>query len=329
MSYPQAGNKAEKPVVIKPIANPWPDLAGIDLQSTTDTLHLWCQIVGKVRLAKTPWINQSWHVPLYVSAQGLSTGLIPDGARSFEMEFNFIAEVLALRSTEGREAQVPLRAQSVADFYGRVMQALNSLDVSATIATMPCELPEPVPFTSDDSLRVFDLEVARAYWRALVQVERVFQIFRTRFVGKCSPVHLFWGSFDLAVTRFSGRSAPRHPGGFPHLPDAVVRDAYCQEQSGVGFWPGSGDVTAPSFYAEAYPSLPTFGEARVAPSAARFDLALQEFILPYDAVRTSDDPDRDLLAFMQATYEAVAIPGKWDRAMLEGPQGEMGYPPPN
>ena len=238
-----------------------------------------------------------------------------------------MAEALALRATDGREARVPLCPQSVADLYGRVMQALEALGVSASIATMPCELPEPVPFTSDDAMRVFDPEVARTYWRALVQVERVFQLFRTRFVGKCSPVHLFWGSFDLVVTRFSGRAAPRHPGGFPHIPDAVVRDAYSQEQCGIGFWPGSGDVTAPSFYAEAYPTLPSLGEARIAPSAARFDPALQEFILPYDAVRTSDDPDRDLLAFLQTTYEAAAIPGNWHRSILEGPQGQIGHPP--
>lgn len=313
--------------MIESITSAWPDLGGADLQATADTLHLWCQIVGKVRLAKTPWVNQSWHVPLYVSARGLSTGLVPDGVRSFEMEFDFIGEELALRTTDGREARVPLRPQSVSNFYDQVMQALDDLDISAIIAVMPCELREPVAFTSDNAVRAFAPEVARTYWRALVQIERVFQIFRTRFVGKCSPIHLFWGSFDLAVTRFSGRAAPRHSGGFPHIPDAVVRDAYSQEQSGVGFWPGSGDVKTPSFYAEAYPTLSTFGESQVAPDKARFDPALQEFILPYDAVRTSDDPDRDLLAFLQTTYEAVAIPGKWDRDRLEGPQGQIGCPP--
>ena len=256
-----------------------------------------------------------------------STGLVPDGDHAFEVEFDFVAERLRLRETGGRETGVPLAPGSVADFYAAALQALDELGVAAEIAVMPCELADATPVTEDTAARTFDPAVARTYWRALVQVERVFRHFRTRFVGKCSPVHLFWGSFDLAVTRFSGRGAPRHPGGFPHLSDAVVRDAYSREQSGAGFWPGSGDVPEPSFYAEAYPTPTDFPDAKISPDAARYEAALQEFVLPYEAVRTSADPDGDLLAFLQTTYEAVAISAGWDRSTLEGPPGPLGRPP--
>ncbi|WP_010164832.1 DUF5996 family protein [Sphingomonas sp. PAMC 26617] len=309
------------------ILNPWPDLANIDLRRTTDTLHLWCQIVGKVRFAKTPWVDHTWHVPLYVSARGLSTGLVPDGARAFEIEFDFIAEALVLRGTDGREGRVPLRLGSVADFYQMVMLALGELDVVVTITPTPCELSDAVPFARDEVARPFDPAVARTYWRALIQVERVFQVFRTRFQGKCSPIHLFWGSFDLAVTRFSGRPATVHPGGFPHLSDAVVRDAYSREQAGVGFWPGSGEMAEPSFYAEAYPVPAAYAAGSVAPADARYDPALREFVLPYSTVRAAADPDGDLLQFLQSTYEAVAVPDRWDRQALEGPQGPVGRSP--
>jgi hypothetical protein len=290
-----------------------------------EALHLWSQVAGKVRLSLTPWINHSWHVPLYVSARGLSSGLIPAGPRSFEMVFDFTGEVLVIHDTDGREKQVPLVPQSVATFYNHVMQALGEMDIDVSVDPMPCELPDAVPFHRDDAVRAYDGDIARAYWQALVQTHRVFQVFRSRFVGKCSPIHLFWGSFDLAVTRFSGRAAPPHPGGVPHLPDAVAREAYNQEVSSAGFWPG-GDA-GPHYYSYAYPAPPGFSDMPVAPDAARFDTALGEFLLSYEAVRTSADPDATLLAFLQGSYEAAANLARWDRQFLEGPTGPLGHPP--
>jgi hypothetical protein len=307
--------------------NGWPDLSQLDLQPVTEALHLWSQVVGKVRLALTPWTNHSWHVPLYVSARGLSTGPIPVGPRAFEMEFDLIGDNLVIQDTSGQERRVALAPQSVADFYAHVMQALHEMGIDVRLDPMPCELPEAVPFHSDVAVRAYDGETARAYWQALVQTHRVFQVFRTRFLGKCSPIHLFWGSFDLAVTRFSGRKAPPHPGGAPHLPDAVMRDAYNQEVSSAGFWPGGGTVTAPSYYSYTYPQPKGFAEARVQPDAAAFNAELGEFLMPYEAVRTSADPDATLLAFLQTTYEAAANLAHWDRPFLEGPTGPIGHPP--
>ena len=309
------------------MSNGWPDLSQLDLQPMTEALHLWSQIVGKVRLSLTPWTNHSWHVPLYVSARGLSTGLIPIGPRAFEIEFDLIGGSLVIRDTSGQEKRVALAPQSVAAFYANTMQALNDLAIDVRLDPVPCELPEAVPFHSDDAVRMYDGKTALAYWYALVQTHRVFQIFRTRFVGKCSPIHMFWGSFDLAVTRFSGRKAPPHPGGAPHLPDAVMRDAYNQEVSSAGFWPGSGIVKAPSYYSYAYPVPKGFAEARVQPDAAGFNADMGEFLLPYEVVRTSTDPDTTLLAFLQSTYEAAANLAHWDRQFLEGPTGPVGHPP--
>jgi hypothetical protein len=309
--------------------NEWPNLSQLDLPPTTEALHLWCQVVGKIRLSMTPWTNHSWHVPLYVSARGLSTGLIPNGGHAFDIEFDLIGDTLIIRDTSGRQKHVALTKQSVAAFYANTIEALEALDIAARIDPMPCELPEPVPFHSDNAVRAYDGETARAYWRALVQTQRVFHIFRTRFVGKCSQIHMFWGSFDLAVTRFSGRAAPPHPGGVPHMPDAVARDAYNQEVSSAGFWPGSGTVTAPSYYSYAYPAPKGFSDARVQPDAAGYDAGLGEFLMPYEAVRTSPDPDTTLLDFLQTTYEAAANLAHWDRASLERPTGPVGCPPGN
>ncbi|HMH65248.1 MAG TPA: DUF5996 family protein [Rhizomicrobium sp.] len=309
------------------MSDEWPDLSRYDLQPTIAALHLWSQVVGKIRLSLTPWTNHSWHVPLYVSARGLSTGLIPAGARAFEIEFNLFDDVLVLRDSAGQEQRVALAPQSVAAFYAGTMSALGALGIDVHIDPMPCELPEAIPFHSDEVIRAYDGETARAYWRALVQTHNVFQIFRTRFVGKCSPIHLFWGSFDLAITRFSGRKAPPHPGGAPHMPDAVARDAYNQEVSSAGFWPGSGIIKAPSYYSYAYPAPKGFAEERVQPAAASFNVEMGEFLLPYEAVRTSADPDSTLLMFLQSTYEAAANLAKWDRAFLEGPTGPIGHPP--
>jgi hypothetical protein len=243
------------------------------------------------------------------------------------MEFDLIGDTLIIRDINGQEKRVALAPQSVANFYANVMQALSDLGITVRLDPVPCELPGAVPFPSDDVVRAYDAETARSYWRALVQTHRVFQIFRTRFLGKCSPIHIFWGSFDLAVTRFSGREAPPHPGGAPHMPDAVMRDAYNQEVSSAGFWPGGGIVEGPSYYSYAYPVPERFGAARVRPDAAGFNTEMGEFLMPYEAVRSSTDPDSTLLTFLQSTYEAAANLAHWDRQFLEGPTGPIGHPP--
>ena len=308
-------------------ARGWPDLSGLDLQPTTDALHLWSQVVGKIRLMLTPWVNHSWHVPLYISAAGLTTGLIPAGERAFEIEFNLLADLLTIRASDGQMRQVALKPQSVASFYAETMRALDALGLHVELDPMPCELAKALPFHEDAAVRAYDGDVARSYWRALVQAQRVFQLFRTRFTGKCSPIHLFWGSFDLAVTRFSGRAAPPHPGGAPYLSDAVAREAYSQEVSSAGFWPGGGKVKGATFYSYAYPAPSGFGDAAIKPAAAYFDAEMGEFFLSYDAVRGSHDPDADLISFLQSTYEAAANLAHWDRERLEGPTGELGHPP--
>jgi hypothetical protein len=302
-------------------------LSQINLQPTTEALHLWCQVVGKIRLSLTPWTNHSWHVPLYLSARGLSTGLISTGLCDFEIEFDLIGDALTIRDTSGRQKHVTLTKQSVATFYANTMRALDALGIDVQLDPMPCELPQAVPFHIDDVVRAYNGETARTYWLALVQTHRVFHVFRTRFVGKSSPIHMFWGGFDLAVTRFSGREAPPHPGGVPHMPNAVARDAYNQEVSSAGFWPGSGAVKAPSYYSYAYPAPKGFADVRVQPDAAGYDAELGEFLLPYEAVRTSADPDATLLTFLQSTYEAAANLAFWDRQFLEGPTGPIGRPP--
>jgi len=304
----------------------WPKLDFQALQPTAETLRLMTQIVGKVRLARTPWVNHSWHVTLYVSARGLTTSLIPNGGSGLELEFDFIAGALAVRTTGGEERRIALGPGSIADFYARVLGALESVGAPTAIDPIPNELPEAIAFPRDTAPRPYDPAVANAFWRALVQVDRVFHRFRTRFIGKVSPVHFFWGSFDLAVTRFSGRPAPLHPGGVPHLPDAVAREAYSHEVSSAGFWPGGGGVDEPSFYAYAYPAPDGFASAKVAPAAARFDAALGEFLLPYEAVRAAPDPDAALLAFLQSTYEAAADLARWDRSALECDEGQIGAP---
>jgi hypothetical protein len=305
----------------------WPDLSGLDLQPTIETLHLWSQIAGKVRLMMTPWLNHSWHVPLYVNARGLTTGLIPHAACSIEIEFDLFADTLVIRDTNGGEWRVTLKSQSVAGVYTGVMRILNSLHIDVQIDPMPCELAGATVFHDDVVVRVYDGDVARTYLHALVQTQRVFRVFRTRFIGKCSPIHLFWGSFDLAVTRFSGRRAPPHPGGMPHVSDAVARDAYSHEVSSAGFWPGSGTIKGPCFYSYAYPAPPGFGEIPVQPPSAYFETQLGEFLLPYEAVRTSLEPDAALLEFLQSTYGAAASLAKWDRALLERQTGPIGQPP--
>ena len=309
------------------IRGKWPALSGATLHPTLTTLHLWTQVVGKIRLKRTPWTNHSWHVPLYVSARGLTSGLVHHDSAGFELEFDLVSGQLALKDTLGGRGEVPLKSQSVAAFYDAVMELLRAHDLPVEIAGMPCEIKDATAFREDHAQRSFDLEAARAYWLALVQIHRVMQVFRSRFVGKCSPIHLFWGSFDLAVTRFSGRAAPRHPGGMVHTPDAVAREAYSQEVSSAGFWPGDGVDLGPTFYSYAYPSPPGFGERSVQPAAAFFSPSTGEFLLSYAEVASASDPDAALLAFLQSTYEATADLAHWDRDRLEGPSGPLGVPP--
>jgi hypothetical protein len=307
---------------------PWPALPYAAWKDTCDTLHLWLQVVGKVRLKLTPWMNHSWNATFYVEPRGLTTSPIPGGGGSFDMTFDFLDQALLLRDDRGAVRRLPLQAESVASFHARVMAALRDLGVEVRIDRMPNEVPDPVRFDLDTAPRTYDPGQALDYWRVLVRCDQVFKRFRTAFLGKSSPVHLFWGSMDLAVTRFSGRRAPLHPGGVPGLPDAVTREAYSHEVSSAGFWPGGGGMDEAAFYAYAYPAPAGFAEAEVRPAAARFDAGMGEFILPYDAVRTAPDPDAALLDFLQSTYVAAADAGGWDRSAVECPLGIPGAPRP-
>ena len=295
----------------------WPDLPLAAWQDTFATLHLWTQIVGKIRLVKSPWLNHSWHTTLYVTSRGLTTSPIPDGRRTFELEFDFTAHRLELRSSDGRREEVPLRPQSVAVFHSLVMEALRRLDIEVRISRKPSELVDPIPFAEDETHRSYDAEYVHRFWLALVQADRVFKIFRARFIGKASPVHFFWGAGDLAVTRFSGRRAPEHPGGIPNLPDWVTREAYSHEVSSCGLWPGGGAIDYPAFYSYAYPAPAGFAEARGGPQGTFYSKDYGEFILPYDRVARAASPDETLLEFLQSTYEAAATLGAWDRSALE------------
>ncbi len=295
----------------------WPALPYEDWKDTLVTLHLWTQVVGKIRLAQSHWTNHSWHVPLYVTARGLTTSPIPYGTRTFELTFDFLDHRLRIETGEGAAAGIALMPRSVADFHREVFARLTDLGIEVTIRTMPCEISNAIPFNQDGEHASYDAEQVTRFWRALLQADRVFKTFRARYIGKASPVHFFWGSFDLAVTRFSGRRAPPHPGGVPSLPDWVVREAYSHEVSSCGFWPGGEACPEPVFYAYAYPPAEGFKEATVRPQAAQYHVALGEFVLPYEEVRLAPDPDAALLDFLQSTYEAAAELGSWDRAALE------------
>ncbi len=305
-------------------ATPWPELPLAAWRETYATLHLWTQIVGKIRLARTPWLNHSWHIALYVTARGLTTSPIQDGGRIFQIDLDFIDHVLRISTSDGAQRQFALAGQSVASFHAAIMAALAELGIHIAIDEMPNELPEPIRFSEDNQHASYDPHAVRRFLQILVNVDRVFKQFRTGFLGKASPVHFFWGSFDLAVTRFSGRRAPRHPGGVPHLSDDVACEAYSHEVSSAGFWPGSGAIDYPAFYSYAYPEPAGFRAAKVKPDAAFFSEAVGEFILPYDAVRTATDPDQALLEFLQSTYEAAASAAKWDRDALECAPGQPG-----
>lgn len=298
----------------------WPDLPLAAWADTCETLHLWTQVVGKVRCAQSPWLNHSWHVTLYVTARGLTTSPIPHGTRTFQLDFDFIDHRLVVQASDGGVGGFGLRPQSVAAFHRGLMDELDRLDLHVAMHMLPNEVADPVRFDRDEIHRAYDSEYAARFWRVLVQADRVFKVFRAHYLGKCSPVHFFWGAADLAVTRFSGRTAPRHPGGIPHLPDWVAREAYSHEVSSGGFWAGGGAVPYAAFYSYAYPEPAGFSAARVRPDAAFYHRDLGEFVLPYDAVRAAADPDRTLLAFLQDTYEAAATLGGWDRELLERSQ---------
>jgi uncharacterized protein DUF5996 len=304
----------------------WPSLAFAEWKDTASTLHMWTQIVGKIRLTRTPWINHSWHVTLYLTTRGLTTSPIPHPAGIFEIRFDFIDHKLRILKSDGALQVIELRPKSVATFYREVMAALSELNIDTRINTTPNEVELGIPFDQDDEHRSYDPEYANRFWRVLLQSASVFQEFRSRFCGKCSPVHFFWGSFDLAVTRFSGRPAPPHPGGVPHLPDAVTREAYSQEVSSLGFWPGNAAMPTPVFYSYAYPEPPGFAEAKIQPDAAFYEPKLREFVLPYHAVRTAENSDRALLEFAQSAYDAASKLAKWDRASLEEKQPALHSP---
>ena len=303
----------------------WPALPLEAWIDTCQTLHLWTQVVGKIRAAATPWLNHSWHVVLYVSDRGLTTSAIPHVSGVFNIEFDFIDHVLWIRTSEGTFRQVMLKPQSVARFYGDVMSALAELGIAIRISEIPCELESPIAFSEDTTHASYDSEYAHRFWRILLQVNRIFSRFRTGFLGKCSPVHFFWGSFDLAVTRFSGRPAPLLSDDSGPLA-AVMREAYSHQVSSAGFWPGGGNIAHAAFYAYAYPQPDGFDSFAVRPAQTRYNKELGQFLLPYDVVRLADDPDSMVMEFLQSTYEAAAILGKWDREALECSLGVPGKP---
>ena len=297
--------------------NGWPELEYGAWRETHATLHRWLQVVGKLRVACAPWVNHSWHVSLAVTARGLSTLTIPHGARAFQVDLDFIAHELRVVTTDGGVRAMALAPQPVATFYRRLMGMLDELGVRVAIARKPNEIEDAVPLDEDETHRAYDADAVTRFWRALVQAERVMNVFRARFRGKSSPVHFFWGNTDLALTRFSGRRAPEHPGGRPNLPDAVLRDAYSHECSECGFWPGGEEHPEAVFYSLAYPEPPAFRDAVVQPPGAHYSRELAEFVLPYDEVRRASEPDALLLEFLQSAYEAAARLGDWEREALE------------
>ena len=303
-----------------PTAGVWPELPLAGWQDTYATLHMWTQIVGKIRLALAPPVNHWWQVTLYVTPRGLTTSAIPYGARSFAIDFDFLDHALRITTSEGRVSTRPLRPESVADFYAATVTSLRSLDLEIPIWATPVEIEGPIPFAQDHQHAAYDPDAAQRFWRILVQAERVFTEFRSRFLGKVSPAHFFWGGFDFAVTRFSGRRAPEH-GPVPNLAGSVVQEAYSHEVSSLGFWPGGGPLPEPVFYSYAYPEPSGCPAAPVSPAGAFYSTVRQEFILPYDVVRTAPSPDEALLAFAQSTYEAAANLAQWDRAALERKEG--------
>ncbi|NGP75058.1 hypothetical protein G3570_00320 [Balneolaceae bacterium YR4-1] len=302
----------------KPNNTSWPELPTPDKwQETLDTVHLWSQIIGKIRLENMPWINHSWHVPLYVSSRGLTTSFIPHPSGGFEIEFDFLDHRLIVRKANIESVSFPLNSLSVSDFYHKTLDILDQMDIKTRIYPKPVELPDPItPFPENTDTITYNAEAIHRFWMALTQVNRVFIRFRSKFCGKVSPVHFFWGAFDLAVTRFSGRTAPKHPGGIPNCADWVMEESYSHELSSAGFWSGSG-YGEPAFYAYAYPEPEGFKNAEINPKEAFYYEELGEYLLPYRVVSNASNPDRTLLDFLQTTYVAAAVNGNWDREALE------------
>ena len=301
--------------------DPWPALPYDEWKDTAATLHMWLQIVGKIRVACVPWVNHQWHVTLHVTSRGLTSRPIPGGGGTFQIDFDFIAHRVVVAASSGRQEELELRPRSVADFYHELVRKLRGLGIAVEIHAVPNEVPDPVPFAEDEQHGDYRAEYASRFWRILSSSACVMEDFRGRFVGKCSPVHLFWGAMDLAVTRFSGRPAPEHPGGVPQLPDWITREAYSHEVSSAGFWAGGESHPHPIYYSYAYPSPTGYAEARIRPEAARWDAGLSEYVLPYEAMRTGGAPREDLMAFLESTYVAAADLGGWDRPRLEWSPG--------
>ncbi|HKO15673.1 MAG TPA: DUF5996 family protein [Gemmatimonadaceae bacterium] len=297
----------------------WPPLPLAAWQDTYATVHMWLQIIGKTRLAYAPMQNHWWQTTLYVTPRGLTTSAMPVGARCFAVDLDFIEHQLVVRDDIGAERVMPLVRQSVAEFYAGYVDTLQALGIACPIRPVPVEVEEAIPFAADHTHASYDADAVHRWWRATEQTARVLERFRGGFQGKASPVHFFWGAFDLATTRFSGRRAPRHPGGAPHCPDWVMVEAYSRECSSCGFWPGGAGLAEPAFYAYAYPEPEGYAEHPVRPEGAYYHRGLREFILPYDAVRTAEAPDDALLAFVQSTYDAAADLARWDRDTLEHP----------
>jgi hypothetical protein len=298
-------------------ADAWPDLPLDDWRDSYATLHLYTQIVGKTRLALAPMENHWWQVALYPTSRGLTTSPMPLGRRTVQVDFDFIEHQLLAQTSDGGSAALALGPRPVADFYADYMKLLDGLGVPVKIWPVPVELPEFIPFAEDREHSSYDPDAVNRFWRVLVQSAGVMRAFRGRFIGKASPVHFFWGSFDLAATRFSGRLAPPHPGGAPNVGDWVMREAYSHELSSAGFWPGGGALPEPAYYSYAYPEPPGYADALVEPEGAYYDRTLREFVLPYEAVRSAPSPEEKLMAFLESTYEAAASLGRWDRPALE------------
>ena len=295
----------------------WPAIPFGDWKETLYTVQLWVQIVGKIRLKKMPWTNHSWHAALYVSASGLTTGSIPYNKGIFQIDFDFRRHQLLITASTGEEQQMDLYPRTVADFYNELFNKLGQMEIQASIYAVPNEIEPAIPFAADETHKAYDKERMHAFWQALVSVHNVLTRFRARFIGKCSPVHFFWGAFDLTVSRFSGKEAPKHQGGVPNIPLRVMQESYSHEVSSCGFWPGSEQFPMPAFYAYIYPTPPAFGEQQVAPEEAFYSKEMGEFFLPYDVVRQAENPEEKLLQFLQSTYEAAAGTAHWERDKLE------------
>ena len=306
----------------------WPSLPYSPWRETCSALHLYSQIIGKYRLARTPWVNHSWHATLYPVARGFSTGLVPDRPGGIELVLDLIDHQLVGAATDGRTSRFPLGPMSVAGFHARALELIEKAGGTPELDGRPNEMADAVPFAEDKAERPYDADAVNRFFRACVSITAVLQAFRTAYLGKVSPVHLFWGSFDLAVTRFSGRPAPLHPGGVPALPDEVTREAYSHEVSSAGFWPGGGPADFPAFYSYAYPTPSGFADAKISPASAYFDQTLGEFLLPYDEVRSAADPQRVLLSFLESTYRAAADLAEWDVDALECEIGQPRRPRP-